>query len=432
MDFPNSKTKNINLKGKKSKQEKKPIKNEIKKEEHKEKEKEIETLKILLSENLPSPTKWDEKKIQSFGYHKALIGFLYAYFDHCPIRLSPNVIWQLIVNKFANYVNDNAEFLRNKFVNFKGKKDLIIKRPGFKDDIYKYKDDLVEEFCDQIGENVGKELVDILTPNFSTSTKETIISGKVAIMSTFKKYFNYIVSMGICGIPYIILEGNLNDWEKIVEKLKFLKKYDNGKFYTENIEKDLIEIINTKKGKINLDFWRNIIMETKETTSVMDGCIPEDVEKNMVKGWILHFYCYHNSIDKNDINTLMKEIVAAPIIIKDDCGNHNGAIFAGIRDIKQNPENFEIEPIINYNLILEGDPSFEIPKDFDLNMKTKEKGIKPYKNLFASRKDIDNKAYSNISNVHKSGGQGGSGGEGNSVEGNEDDLDAMLASLNQK
>ena len=123
-------------------------------------------------------------------------------------------------------------------------------------------------------------------------------------------------------------------------------------------------------------------METKETTSVMDGCIPEDVEKNMVKGWILHFYCYHNSIDKNDINTLMKEIVAAPIIIKDDCGNHNGAIFAGIRDIKQNPENFEIEPIINYNLILEGDPSFEIPKDFDLNMKTKKKGIKPYKNLF--------------------------------------------------
>ena len=346
MGFSNSKTKNINLKGKESKLVKeKPIENEIKKEEHEEKEK--DTLKIVLSENLPSPKKWNEKKIQSFGYHKALIGFLYAYFDHCPIRLSPNVIWQLIANKFANYVDDNAEFLRNKFVNFKGKKDLICKRAGSKDDIYKYKNDLVEEFCSKIGENVGKELVDILTPNFSTTTKETIISGKVAIMSTFKKYFNYIVDMFICGIPYIILEGNLNDWEKILEKLKFLKKYDNGKFYSENIEKDLIEIINTKKGKINLDFWRNIIMETKETTSVIVGCIPENVEKNMVKGWILHFYCDKNSIDKNKINTLMKEIIAAPIKIIDDYGSYNGAIFAGIRDIKQNPENFEIEPIIN-------------------------------------------------------------------------------------
>ena len=125
MGFSNSKTKILILKESKLVKEK-PIENKIKKEEHKEKE--IETLKIVLSENLPSPKKWNEKKIQSFGYHKALIGFLYAYFDHCPIRLSPNVIWQLIANKFANYVDDNAEFLRNKFINFKGKKDLIYKR----------------------------------------------------------------------------------------------------------------------------------------------------------------------------------------------------------------------------------------------------------------------------------------------------------------
>ena len=89
MGFSNSKTKILILKESKLVKEK-PIENKIKKEEHKEKE--IETLKIVLSENLPSPKKWNEKKIQSFGYHKALIGFLYAYFDHCPIRLSPNVI----------------------------------------------------------------------------------------------------------------------------------------------------------------------------------------------------------------------------------------------------------------------------------------------------------------------------------------------------
>ena len=55
-----------------------------------------------------------------------------------------------------------------------------------------------------------------------------------------------------CGIPYILLEGTLEDWKKILEKLKSLSKY---KFRTEKIEKDIIEIINTKEGKINLDFW---------------------------------------------------------------------------------------------------------------------------------------------------------------------------------
>ena len=50
---------------------------------------------------------------------------------------------------------------------------------------------MIEEFCNKITENVGKELIENLTPNFSTSTKQTIISGKVSIMSTLEKYFNF-------------------------------------------------------------------------------------------------------------------------------------------------------------------------------------------------------------------------------------------------
>ena len=217
-------------------------------------ENEIETLKIVLNENLPAPTKLDEEKIKSFENHKVLLGYLNAYFNHCPIKLSPNVIWQLILNNFSEYVNINSEKLRKKFVNFEGKKKLICIKVGSIKDVNKYKDDLIKEFCDKITENIGKEITDILTPNFSTSTNETIIAGKASIMSTFKMFFDFYFGMASCGIPYIILEGNLNDWEKILEKLKYLSKYD---FDINLIEKDIIEIINTKKGKINLDFWIN-------------------------------------------------------------------------------------------------------------------------------------------------------------------------------
>ena len=171
-----------------------------------ENEYEIETIKIVLSNDLPPPTKWDEEKIKSFGNHKALLGYLNAYFDHCPIKVSPNVIWQLILNYFSDYVNTNSEFLRAKFVDFKEKKNLIITRYGTIDDIYKYEDDIIEELNDKISEYIGDELINILTPNFSTSTKQTIIAGKVSIMSTFKNYFNYGVNV-LCGIPYILLEG---------------------------------------------------------------------------------------------------------------------------------------------------------------------------------------------------------------------------------
>ena len=233
----------------------------------------------------------------------------------------------------------------------RGKKDIICTRIGKIKDVYKYEDDLIEEFCNKISENVGKELIDNLTPNFSTSNKQTIVSGKVSIMSTFKKYFNYRIRMCVCGIPYIILEGNLSDWEKILEKIKFLSKYD---FHTEEIQKDIIEIINTKKGKINLDFWRKIIMETKEITEKRNPCLRGrimKVEKSVINGWILHFY-EKETVEINKINGLPKEEVEAPILVVDlQTGEKkNGIIHAGIRDLKQDPNNFEVEPIINYCL----------------------------------------------------------------------------------
>jgi len=306
----------------------------------------IETLKIILNDNLPNPKKWDEKKIWSFGYHKVILGYLNAYFDHCPIKVNPNVIWQLILNLFSKYVNDYSEELRNTFVNFEGKKDLECIRIGTFKDVYKYKDDLIEEFCNKISENIGNELTDILTPNFTTSTKESIIAGKVSIMSTFKKYFNYSIGMASCGIPYILLEGSLEDWKKILEKLKSLSKCG---FSTKKIEEDIIEIINTKEGKINLDFWRKIIMETKGTIREIKGCMPVEVERDLITGWILDFY-NKTKVKKDNLKDLNEEVISAPVTIKEiNSGKTKPAvIYAGISDLKQDPITFIVEPIVNY------------------------------------------------------------------------------------
>ena len=64
------------------------------------------------------------------------------------------MIWQLILNLFSRYVNDNSELLRNKFVNFDGKKQITCERIGSFKDVYKYRDDLIEEFCNKISENI--------------------------------------------------------------------------------------------------------------------------------------------------------------------------------------------------------------------------------------------------------------------------------------
>ena len=237
-------------------------------------------------------------------------------------------------------------------MNFLGKKNLSVKIVSY-NDVNKYQKDIIKDFCEQISENIGKELIDILTPNFSTSNENSIIAGKVSIMSAFKNFFDYDVYDISCGIPYILLEGSLNDWENILNKLKFLSKYD---FYIKNMEKDIIEIINTKKGKIDLEFWSKIIMETKIKEEISNPCIfpPHfhEVENIYITGWILDFY-NKEKIEKDDISNVIMEIVEVPIKITEINAFNNdkikqGIISSGIREIKQDPDNYEVEPIVNY------------------------------------------------------------------------------------
>ena len=307
--------------------------------------KETEVLKIVLNTKLPPSKKWDSEKIWSLGYHKVLLGYLDSFIDHCPIKVSPNVIWQLILNAFSRHVGDNSEELRNKFVNFEGIKDLNVVKVGTLKDIYKYKKEIIEELVEKISQTVGSQLVDALTPNFSTTTNESLIAGKVSIMSAFKRYFRYHMGMVVCGIPYILLEGTLEDWEKILEKLKFLSKYE---FSNKKMEKDIEEIINTKKGKINLDFWRKIIMETKKEDGDWKGCGSEGEDK--ITGWICDFYLNLGDVISRD-SYLPEEVLEASIQIT-EMGSEKKAvdyiISSGIRDLVQDPKTFVVEPIVNY------------------------------------------------------------------------------------
>ena len=188
-------------------------------------------------------------------------------------------------------------------------------------------------------------MVDALTPNFSTTTNESLIAGKVSLMSAFKRYFRYHGSMLVCGIPYILLEGTLEDWEKILEKLKFLSKYE---FSNKKMEKDIEEIIKTKKGKINLDFWRKIIMETKKEDGDWKGCGSEGEDK--ITGWICDFYLNLGDVISRD-SYLPEEVLEASIQLT-EMGSQKKAvdyiISSGIRDLVQDPKTLVVEPIVNY------------------------------------------------------------------------------------
>ena len=165
-----------------------------------------------------------------------LNGFYTAHCNHYPIIIKPDDIWLLIVQAFSHHVNINSESLRNMFVDFSGKKELSVDYPL--SDIKEVNKQVLEDFSKQTNnkmkEFLGEKLMDILTPNYSTTDYDSLIICKISIIGSFKKYFDYTMSSCGCGVPYLILEGTAEDYEKIKSKSQYLSKY-NFEWYINKI-----------------------------------------------------------------------------------------------------------------------------------------------------------------------------------------------------
>ena len=80
-------------------------------------------------------------------------------------------------------------------------------------------------------------------------------------MASMKHYFNYNVSCVGFGIPRIYLEGTLEDWDKLLIKVKSLEKY-NLKWWTDKLQEIILKFFETKKGNVDFIFWKYFIFSS--------------------------------------------------------------------------------------------------------------------------------------------------------------------------
>ena len=219
-----------------------------------------------------------------FGYNSFFCGMYQAYADHRPFVLSPDMIWLLINQGFAQHVNANHESLRKYFVNFSGKESLIVQSHKKLKDPSLLWEEIFPQFTEQIRKEVGGHLVETLTCNFSTTTSLEKTVSEITIMETVKSYFEFITIMIVCGIPEITLEGTPQDWEKVLNKARGLKEY-KLEWWISQLEPLLEEFVKASKGTINQEFWRNMF----KCHSPKSCGAPETFD-----GWIIKFFPYDN------------------------------------------------------------------------------------------------------------------------------------------
>ena len=142
----------------------------------------------------------------------------------------------------------------------------------------------------------------------------------------------------MCNYPYIILEGTLEDWESILKKTKELSKYELER-WVENLEAILSKIIETKKGKINKEFWKEILYPDKIDERIEIGTYKyKTIQVDGIKGWLLLFFPYFingrfrydTSLKTKDLWRLPDRLLKTPLIMKsDDEGETKMTIYSG-------------------------------------------------------------------------------------------------------
>lgn len=211
-----------------------------------------------------------------------------AYAEHRPLVLSPDMVWLLISQGFARYVNAHSEELRDQIVNHTEKMDLVVETK--KDLIHEDPDweKLIAGFAAQIDEYTKGDIAKTMTADFTTTGVTERITSQVTLMETVKTYFDYIIHYVGCGIPSITLKGTPEDWQKVLEKTKQLEKYGMSK-WIKSLKPILTEFINASQGNPNQAFWQGMVK--KEDPDKLVGDKVCDLRTpTILDGWMLKLF----------------------------------------------------------------------------------------------------------------------------------------------
>lgn len=328
---------------------------------------------------LPDSVTWSE--------HPLIDGVRYAYANHHPMVINPDVVWLTIEQGFALHVKYYAEELRHLFVEHEGQKELrIFCEPGLIDSAYEAWEPYFPQFTDSIAAWTKDSIAQTLIADFSTTDMTALVASQIGIMSALQSYFSYVMEEG-CGIPDIYLEGTAADWRCICKKANRLRRYGLD-WWIDELDPVLQKIAESAEGNVDQDFWRSMyrampaitIEEVAElfevdldtmTQAQRDEMMEEyffagcgfPSAKDKINGWITTFYPYFtyygdvpeearvkwNEFTDADINLLACSRSLAPLKYVDLFGNERQlTLHAGLFSFDEDPDTRAIRPIIGW------------------------------------------------------------------------------------
>lgn len=336
--------------------------------------------RIVCHSPLPERIGWSD--------HPLIDGVRYAYANHHPMVINPDVMWLTIEQGFALHVKYYAEELRYLFVDHEGQRELcILCKPDLIYMPYSEWEPYFPQFTDSIAAWTKDSIAETLVADFSTTDATALVASQIGLMSAMQHYFSYVVE-DACGIPDIYLEGTADDWRYLISKANRLRRYGLD-WWIDKVEPVLTKIAESAEGNPDLDFWRSMYravrMDTLTTEEIAElfgmdlsqmteeeiadmvdeyyfvGCGPAPATEN-INGWITLFYPYksygetpedarvdHDAFDDATLNNLPLSRTLAPLKYKDQDGNELSLMLhAGLFTFTEDSVTRAIRPTIGW------------------------------------------------------------------------------------
>jgi len=205
----------------------------------------------------------------NYGFFSAVME---CYNNHWVLDMRPDDWFYTFVQNIANAIDKRAknEEVRKFFVDHEGKKRLKVNvSTGPLNVDYSW---FLDQMTKQIEENIKTpNYVELMTSNFSTSTKTDRIVSSINTMNSMQEFFEYCMTM--CGLPAVTMKGTEDDWKCLLKKIEELEKLLQPikdilsppltPNWWENIKSICKKLLETYQGSPDLTWWSSIIIKTE-------------------------------------------------------------------------------------------------------------------------------------------------------------------------
>ena len=215
-----------------------------------------------------------------------------SYAMHLPFEISPDILWNTILQGLSAHINANSELYRYNIVNHAGKKQIVVR-----DDSLAFENNWTNAIGlikRQILDQVDVKFKSALDTEFSTTGPIEATAHIASMMDALKSFFEYRV-MSCCGIPRVDIAGTREDYIRIGTTIEPILKTLDFEIWNLKLQAIIQGIVNTfdnPNNTITAAFWSSMYKYNGPQGSG---------DEAHITGWLAHLFPYLKSNVKNPL-----------------------------------------------------------------------------------------------------------------------------------